>query len=202
MLRGRRSCAISERATPSPASRNPLSPLFPLHPRNSSVTPLFPLHTQKQGGGAHFSALLLHSSSMLSVSSVVNPLSNADDSNRVEISTASCELSTVNCERASQKPPFARELIEYVGAPTFLSLDRTTTNQQLIDRGTVFSSHCGLSTVNCFSPLSPIIPVHPRNAPVSPIIPVHTQEQGGGVPLRKICSPLTPLFSLAVLTIC
>ncbi len=31
-----------------------------------------------------------------------------------------------------------------------------------------------------FRPLSPTIPVHPRNAPVSPIIPVHTQKQGGG----------------------
>src|SRR5208282_6337273 len=30
------------------------------------------------------------------------------------------------------------------------------------------------------SPLSPIIPVHPRNSPVSSIIPVHTQKQGGG----------------------
>jgi len=28
--------------------------------------------------------------------------------------------------------------------------------------------------------LSPIIPVHPRDALVSPIIPVHTQKQGGG----------------------
>jgi len=28
--------------------------------------------------------------------------------------------------------------------------------------------------------LSPIIPVHPRNAPVNPINPVHTQKQGGG----------------------
>ena len=32
-----------------------------------------------------------------------------------------------------------------------------------------------------FRMLSPIIPVHPRNAPVSPIIPAHTQKQGVGV---------------------
>src|SRR5208282_4671547 len=36
-----------------------------------------------------------------------------------------------------------------------------------------------LSTLNCFYPLTPIIPVHPRHSPVSPIIPVHTQKQGG-----------------------
>ncbi len=34
-------------------------------------------------------------------------------------------------------------------------------------------------------PLSPIIPVDPRNSPVSPIIPVHTQKQGGGA-LKKL----------------
>jgi hypothetical protein len=34
--------------------------------------------------------------------------------------------------------------------------------------------------LSLFRPLSPTIPVHPRNAPVSPIIPVHTQKQGGG----------------------
>jgi len=31
-----------------------------------------------------------------------------------------------------------------------------------------------------FSPLSLIIPTHPRHSPVSPIIPAHTQKQGGG----------------------
>ncbi len=51
MLRGRCSSVISERPTPSPAPKNPLTPFFPLHPGNSPVTPLFPLHTQKQGGG-------------------------------------------------------------------------------------------------------------------------------------------------------
>jgi hypothetical protein len=51
----RRSCAISERAGRShfaaPSLSCPLTPLFPLHTRHSSVSPLFPLHTQKHGGG-------------------------------------------------------------------------------------------------------------------------------------------------------
>src|SRR5208337_3461464 len=54
MLRGRRSCAISERSTLSPfvssSLLHPLTPLFPLDASHSPVTPLFPLHTQKQGG--------------------------------------------------------------------------------------------------------------------------------------------------------
>jgi hypothetical protein len=48
--------------------------------------------------------------------------------------------------------------------------------------------------------LSLIIPVHPRNAPVSPIIPAHTQKQGGGGVFGKMCSPITLLFSAALLT--
>ena len=54
MLRGRGSCTISERPTPSSTLKTPLSPTIPVHPRNSPVTPLFPLHTQKQGGGGCF----------------------------------------------------------------------------------------------------------------------------------------------------
>src|SRR5271157_1614209 len=55
MLRGRCSCAISERPTPSlfasPSLTCILTPLFPIHPGNYPVTPLFPLLTQKQRGG-------------------------------------------------------------------------------------------------------------------------------------------------------
>ena len=54
MLRGRCSCAISERPTsPSFATSSllrPLTPLFPLDARHSPVSPLFPLHAQKQWG--------------------------------------------------------------------------------------------------------------------------------------------------------
>jgi hypothetical protein len=51
-----------------------------------------------------------------------------------------------------------------------------------------------------FRVLSPSIPVHPRNAPVSPIIPVLTQKQGGGGVSRHMRSPVTLLFSSAMLT--
>jgi len=119
MLRGRCSCAISERPTPSSTLKTPLSLIIPVYPRNSPVSPIIPVHTQKQGGGVHFSALPLHSSSVLSVSSVVNQLSTLGDFNRPEISAANCELSPVSCALTSQKPRYYRELIKYVGAPTF-----------------------------------------------------------------------------------
>ena len=57
------------------------------------------------------------------------------------------------------------------------------------------------ASASLFRMLSPTVPVHPRNAPVSPIIPVHTQKQGGvGGVFCKMCSPITLLFSAALLT--
>src|SRR5208337_3683568 len=57
MLRGRCSCAISERPTPALFALSSLlrllSPTIPVHPRNAPVTPIIPVHTQKQGGGAY-----------------------------------------------------------------------------------------------------------------------------------------------------
>jgi hypothetical protein len=125
MLRGRRSCTISERPTtlsralfpkpvlcvPVPSSSSssgdcrlpatgcfsPLSPTIPVHPGNPPVSSIIPVHTQKQGDVPHFSALPLHSSSVLSLSSVVNPFSAAADSNRLKILSASCELSSAGC---------------------------------------------------------------------------------------------------------
>src|SRR5208282_4934448 len=53
MLRGRGSCAISERPTASPfvssSLSRPLTPLFPIDASHSPVTPLFPLDTQNRG---------------------------------------------------------------------------------------------------------------------------------------------------------
>ena len=50
------------------------------------------------------------------------------------------------------------------------------------------------------NPLSPIIPAHPKPLPVSPIIPAHTQKQGVGGASHTRCSPVTLLFSSAMLT--
>src|SRR5208337_2764753 len=58
MLRGRCSCAISERPTPSSFA----SPSLTCH-----LTPLFPLHTQKQGGGWYLFSLSVLPSSALGV---------------------------------------------------------------------------------------------------------------------------------------
>jgi len=85
MLRGRCSCAISDRLTPSSFALSslfrPLTPLFPLHPRNSPVTPLFPLLTHKQGGGGYLCSLSVLPYSPLGVYpdpvGMVNPLSAA-----------------------------------------------------------------------------------------------------------------------------
>jgi hypothetical protein len=63
MLRGRCAYTISGRPgtpsgtqkacpTPSPGPKYPLSPIIPVHPRDSPVSPIIPVHTQKQGGGA------------------------------------------------------------------------------------------------------------------------------------------------------
>jgi hypothetical protein len=127
MLRGRGSSAISERPTPSPSlrllatSHQPLAtslvtPLFPVHPRNVLVSPIIPVHTQKQGGGG-IKTFAFHSP-------LPQPLplvSNTGDSNRlVQGRTASEGVPYTNCKRVPQKPPFHRELIKYVGAPTFL----------------------------------------------------------------------------------
>jgi len=92
MLRGRCSCAISgrpgapsgthtTRPSPSPAPKYPLSPIIPVHPRNSPVSPIIPVHTQKQGGGGGylFSLSVLPSfvlrvyTGPVAVSSVVSP---------------------------------------------------------------------------------------------------------------------------------
>ena len=57
MLRGRCSCAISERPTPSLFALSSLlrllSPTIPVHPRNAPVSLIIPVHTQKQGVGGY-----------------------------------------------------------------------------------------------------------------------------------------------------
>jgi len=226
MLRGRCSCAISGRPTPSSFASSslsrPLTPLFPLHPRNSPVTPLFPLLTQKHGGGGTSSPMIF--------TNALLRLSNPGGYNRLENLAPNFVLSTVICEPAFLTPAFTRTSIAIVGAPTISCAIRvcrasgagnhyghrtqrsragltsgapTALQRKDAHDGSCRSPNCRLSTVNCeLSPLSSIIPVHRRHSPVSPIIPALTQIQGGGGASCKICSPITLLFSYVVLTIC
>ena len=118
MLRGRRSCAISDRPTPSSAPKNPLSPIIPVHTRRPPVSPIIPVHTQKQGDGGTESVRI---SFALTVAAV--PVSNTGDSNRlVQERTTSEGVPYTSCRSVPQKPRFYRELFKNVGAPTFLIL--------------------------------------------------------------------------------
>src|SRR5208283_4738877 len=56
MLRGRGSCTISERPTPSSTPKSPLSLIIPVDPGYPPVSSIIPVHTQKQGGGVSHSA--------------------------------------------------------------------------------------------------------------------------------------------------
>src|SRR5271157_514413 len=119
MLRGRRSCAISDRPRPSPfASPSPfrtLSPTIPAHTRNSPVSPIIPAHTQKQGGGG-----LIYLRSFFALAPIPAPPSKTRDSNRLlQERTASEGVPYTNCNSAFIKPSFYWELIKIVGAPTF-----------------------------------------------------------------------------------
>jgi len=211
MLRGRCSCANSERprrsvfASSSPSF--PLTPLFPLHTRHSPVSPIIPVHTQKQGGGGTIFLLAVRSSSALSVSSAVSLVSpafscsplatrlpavaSAEEGHSTPIPIVSAPLATPAL-RVVPAPTFTTTARTHVGAPTFLSRERTTARQQFPDPRAMLSSDCGLLTVDCepLSPLTPIIPALTDHSPVSPIIPALTQNRGvgylnGNVP--KIC---------------
>jgi hypothetical protein len=130
MLRGRCSCAISDRPTPlpraifakgqtsfaPPSSLHPLSPLFPLHPRNAPVTPLVPLLTQKQGGwGVSFASITSF------------PLATR---HCFENSAPICRLSAVNCEPVFLRPAFTTTSIDIVGAPTVPFLHASARSQE------------------------------------------------------------------------
>ncbi len=162
MLRGRCTCTISERLTPSlslrllatshpPLATSSLTPLFPLHPRNSPVSPIIPLHTQKQGGGAdllrdafspnsfvfsrHSNYILHYTNNKIVgaptyctwLATGAGTLKNG--SSQKEGPYTNCELSSVNCEQDSPKHAFYREIIKYVGAPTYL-IPRTSRKLQ------------------------------------------------------------------------
>ncbi len=205
---------------PLDASHSSVSPLFPLDTQNRGVPPSSNMTNRsisesspaRSSAAPHFSAFPLRSSvhsapPCPALRGVRHPffyhcLSALRGASSLfsGLSSSNRRISAENAKSINITLRLSIIVSNIVGAPTFLSRDRTTKDQQLIDPATVFSSHCGLSTMNCFSPLTPIIPVHPRHSPVSPIIPVHTQKQGGGAVSCRMCSPITLLFSSATLT--
>ena len=101
MLRGCSHCAISGRPKPSSAPKYPLSPIIPVHPRNSPVSPIIPVHPQKQGGGA-LKKLSATSDQRSGNKKKADPVLHSipGDFNRLGNSAPSCRLSAVNCELA------------------------------------------------------------------------------------------------------
>jgi hypothetical protein len=71
-----------------------------------------------------------------------------------------------NCRPGFLSPAFTITSIDIVGAPTFSFRERATSNQQITDRGAGLSPNCQLSTVHCFSPLTPTIPALTQNRAV------------------------------------
>jgi hypothetical protein len=172
MLRGRSSCAISERPTPSPAPKYPLSPIIPVHPGNSPVSPIIPVHTQKQGGGAHFFWIAVCSSSVRSVSSAVSFLPGAFSHS--PLATSDSPLSPIipaplatAALRVAPAPIFTTTSRSHVGAPTILLRERATPSQQSSGRRAMLSSNCALLTVGRELLFSPKSFVSPTSAPFS-----------------------------------
>ncbi len=181
MLRGRRSCAISERPTPLPFAVpslfRMLSPTIPVHPRNSPVSPIIPVHTQKQGGGAcgsyqrpetsdqkerrkHITGIIQFSEVETGWGKSGPPRKAAPTRtlNRLSPLTPliSAPLATPAL-RVVPAPTFTTTSSIHVGAPTILFRERTTASKQFPDRRALFFPNCALLTVArelLFSPKS------------------------------------------------
>jgi hypothetical protein len=103
-----------------------------------------------------------------------------------------CELSTVNCVQDSPKRVFYRGIIKHVGAPTCFTTNTKSQHPPASEGGRykklgirrrmpILSEQHESKDLSRHSPLSLIIPAHPRSSPVSPIIPALTQNRGVGV---------------------
>src|SRR5208283_6216802 len=144
MLRGRRSCTISERPTPSSFVSSSLSrmltPTIPVHPRNAPVSPIIPVHTQKQGGGALLLNFQLSTLNCLSLLAPTIPAPLATAALRVVPAPLCTTTSRSN-----------------VGAPTILLRERTPARKQFPDRRALLFPNCALLTADSeplFSPKS------------------------------------------------
>jgi len=114
MLRGRGSCTISERPTPSSPLKTPLSLIIPVHPRFPPVSPIIPVHTQKQGGGGAFLNVQLSTLNCLSPLTPIIPalMQNRGVGAPTNASTDNAPVHITHCLLATK--------IQNVGAPTFL----------------------------------------------------------------------------------
>ena len=150
MLRGRGSCAISERPTPLPAvlslvtshpplATAPVSPIIPVHPRNPPVSSIIPVHTQKQGGVPPSD---MPNRSISEFSPTLSPQLSRQIFRRHALlcalralcgeSSFFSALSSPNCrfpdknEKSANIPPWLSiTIINNVGAPTYCNLFTT-----------------------------------------------------------------------------
>jgi hypothetical protein len=199
MLRGRCSCAISVRPGTSSAPRIQLTPLFPLHPGKSPVSAFFPLLTQKPGGGGY--------------------PKEVREAKEVE------EVKELDYKRAFLTPAFTTTSIAIVGAPTFSLLhaigrsqERPASLLRRASRGDPYTNF-ELSTFNLEPPLSFFRlflnlklttdhlklhnPNHSRTYAREARKSNHSRtyaKTGGWGPSNQMASPITLLFSSAMLT--
>src|SRR5208337_2486888 len=149
MLRGRCSCAISDRPTPSLFATlslfRPLSLIIPVHPRTAPVSPIIPVHTQKQGGGGYICSLFVLPSSVPGARPACPELLG----DPVGVSGA-CPGPV---GMVSPLPPFSfSPLATRHSRPSSVIPGGSNRLENL-------APNCTLSAVNCrLSPLSPIIP--------------------------------------------
>jgi hypothetical protein len=133
MLRGRCSCAISARPTPSPAFQSLLTPLFPLLTRNSPVSSFVSPTYAKTGGWGGVEILPkpmpFHRRTPQSRAFRIWPLptshSSRATSHCLKNSAPNSRLSAVNGKPAFLRPAFTITSIDIVGAPTFPFLHAT-----------------------------------------------------------------------------
>jgi hypothetical protein len=223
MLRGRCSCAISGRSTPSSFGSSsllcPLTPLFPLDASHSPVTPLFPLDTQKQGGTPlprasngllwydqpfHFG--VFPDSALPRRSPSCRPYFlyalSGESSFFSENSVPICQESAVSCKRAFLTPAVTTTSITIVGAPTFSFLHAIETLQPPPPPEGTPCANFEPSTFDfepLFSPNSNHSRTYVRHARKSNYSRIYAKTRGWGS-FIQMHSPITLLFSSTVLT--
>jgi len=147
MLRGRCSCAISERPTPSlfatPSLFRTLSPIIPVHRRHSTANPIIPVHTQKQGGGG---GIIFACYSPCRLLSPIIPVHRRHSPVSPIIPVHTQKQGGWGWSTYMVTYP------KYVGAPTFSFRESIIAIHQNARSSSALAVNCQLSTVNCPSP--------------------------------------------------